>query len=49
MLQEMLNFYNEDWTTDSGYLTDYGCHCRKDLDRLLPGHGLPIDAIDSGT
>ena len=48
-LIELLNYYNDQWSYETKYLMDYGCHCRGDLDRTLAGHGeTPRDPIDSG-
>ena len=38
-LIELLNYYNDQWSYETKYLMDYGCHCRGDLDRTLAGHG----------
>ena len=47
-LTAMLNHYNDEWQLDTEYLTDYGCHCRNNLDRRQQGLGNPYGAVDTG-
>jgi len=46
-LTAMLNHYNDEWQLDTEYLTDYGCHCRNNLDRRQQGLGNPYGAVDT--
>ena len=46
-LTAMLDYYNDEWKLNSEYLTDYGCHCRNNLDRRQEGLGSPYGAVDT--